>query len=172
MPRPQFHEFAQYLLPEEALLAPEATWDTLRAPASGNWLAELWAQAHRYANTPAAPIPATGLLAEQSIVGTHEAVLIEFPAVEQVGEPWLALLVRTPTGTAPFRYFLLEAAPDPAGGADGQRSVIVERQADADVRRTHGAGPDAPSATLGARFIVAVARILAPERPHIPNPAA
>lgn len=171
MSRPQAVEFTQYLLPEEAWLDPETVWDTLRGPESTAWLAALWAQAHQYANAPAPPIAPDGLVAEQCPVGRHEGVLISLPPPVGAPEAWFALLVRTPAGPAPFRYFMLETAPADAGGAAAE-TLITERQADADVRHERGAGPAAPSPTTAAAFIIAVAKLLDRGRPRIPNVTA
>ncbi len=163
MPRPQPLEFTQYLLPEEALLAPEVTWNTLRGPDSTAWLIALWAQAHLYANTDALPVPATDLYAEQCLAGTHEAVLINLPPPVESGESWAALLVRTPAGPAPFRYFLLEV---PLGlapltpGTPGP-TLLCERAADTQAHVQHGPGPSAPTTTTVARFLVIVGQLLA-----------
>ncbi len=161
MTRRQPHEFTQYLLPEEAWLAPEATWETLRGADSTAWLAALWQTAHLYANTDAPPLPADGLYAEQSLVGTHQGVLITLPAPAEPGEAWFALLVRTPEGPAPFRYFMLESAADPTGSDAPGPTTIGERQADADRHHPRGPGPPAPTPTTAARFIVRVAGLLA-----------
>ena len=163
--RRQPYEFTQYLLPEEAWLAPAATWETLRGPESTAWLAALWQTAHRYANTDAAPIASDGLYAEQCLVGAREGVLINLPEPAEVPEAWFALLVRTPDGTSPFRYFMLERMAPLAPASEGEPGPgptrISERQADADVHHPRGDGPRAPTPTTAAQFIVAVARLLA-----------
>ena len=165
MPR-QAYEFTHLLLPEEALLAPEVTWITLRGPESTAWLAALWATAYAYANTDEVPTPPIDLQAEQCLAGTHEAVLISLPAPQQPPDAWFALLVRTPAAPAPFRYFLLEVADDfvpPAGGTSAAPgpTQLTERVADTGARRRHGSGPPAPTATTVARLLVAVGRLLA-----------
>ncbi len=183
----QVIEFTHYLLPEEAWLAPETVWNTLRGPDSTAWLTALWAQAYQYAYTPEPPRPPTGLLAEQCLAGTHEAVLIGLPPPAAAPEAWYALLVRTPGGAAPFRYFMLEttappAAPHPAdapatdalaAAAPPTPTLIGERQADADLHHAHGAGPLAPTRATVPQFLVAVGRLLAPPpppaRPLIPG---
>ncbi len=164
----QATEFCQYLLPEEAFLAPEATWNLLRGPKATEWLAEQWAKAHQYANTPEPPVPATGLLAEQCPVGPREGILISLPPADLPPEAWFALLVRTPDGEAPFRYFLLEPAPD-AGVADNAAqappaptsTLICERQPDAGAHHVRGPGPLASTPVTAAAFIIGVARLLA-----------
>ena len=175
----QVLEFTHYLLPEEAWLAPETVWNTLRGPDSTAWLTALWAQAYQYAYTPDPPRPATGLLAEQCLAGTHEAVLIGLPPPLAAPEAWYALLVRTPGGAAPFRYFMLETtapatdAPATDAPPPPTPTLIGERQADADIHRAHGAGPLAPTRATVPQFLVAVGRLLAPPsppaRPQIPG---
>ena len=172
MPR-QATEFTQFLLPEEALLAPEATWNTLRGPDSTAWLAALWAQAHAYANTAEPARPPDGLHAEQSVAGTHEAVLISLPTPQRPLDSWFALLVRTPAGQAPFRYFTLDLPPDfePMVGevvAVPGPTLLREHHADTGGNTAYGTGPPAPTATTVARLLVAVGRLLLePAEPEI-----
>lgn len=171
-------EFSHYLLPEEALLAPEATWNTLRGPDSTAWLTALWAQAHHYANTAAPPVPADGLYAEQCLAGTHEAVLISLPTPGAPAEAWVALLVRTPEGPAPFRYFLLETSPGfvpppPDAPAVPGPTLLSERAADTQAHNVHGPGPLAPTPTTVGRLLVAVGQLLAqPSLPEVTDDAA